>query len=1012
MTDRLEVRLFGGVSFLKNGQPVKSLPTRVSQALLIYLVHKKHPVEREQLIDMFFQASEPKQAAANLRATLSRLRKELSPFLAVTNRTVSIVPQAAIWLDSLEFSQLMASGHGEQALDLYHGEFLAGFFLRDAPEFENWALVERERLRLLAIEAMQKQVSHHQQVADYWAALQDINRLLAVEPLMEAPHRAKMLLLARTGQRPLALQHYKDVSNLFEEELGIAVSAQTTALYERLGNLTTPPPLALPQATDAFIGRTKEIQLLTGLLAEPTRRLINLFGIGGVGKTRLALEVARWLAGENAGMFLDGIYFVPLVGVETAESTALQLMQTIGAPLGGRQSPTEQAIDALRQREMLLIFDNFEQLVGVNGRFLSTILQQAPGIKIITTSRERLNLVEETVFDLSGLPLEAAEPLASEAARLFVSHAQRHQFTFAPGADDAPAIARVCQLLEGIPLGLELAAGLVRQARCSDIVQKIEDNLGDLASPLLNIPERHRSLRAVFLHSWAQLAAELRPIFASLSIFPGAFTAEAALEIAQATVAQLNIFVDKALLKVENGRYAIHPLLREFAAEQIDPATQTSLHNQHASYFAAFIASRSQTYHRPTYLQTLPDLAAAYEDLQLAWRWTIRQLVENESERVWGWMKGLRRPFIRLHYQKSWFYPALTLFREAKQQLEAASWHQPAVPEKYRLLHAQLTVNEWNTARILGHAPEAIAPTQAVIPLLRQHAELDDLFDAYNALAGSYLEMRSFAEIPEILDEMEALASETQKPVMFGVLHVSRSYYTEFMGDAATALNFAEQALKVFQEMEDTFYEAIVWDGIARRLFTLNRTDEAAEALKKAYQLASENDQTLTQAFAQKGLASYYQKKGNLAATEQALAISRQLFTRLDEQRNLVEVDFLQALVAHQRQEWATMTRYLIASLKRAREKQINSYLLNNLVYLPVLHLQRGEPAEAYTVLHFLQTETKLDAAQQAIVQKAAACLPDLSPKEKRDAQETAVTLTLESIADTFLREGLKWFKR
>ena len=647
----------------------------------------------------------------------------------------------------------------------------------------------------------------------------------------------------------------------------------------------------------------------------------------------------------------------------------------------------------------------------VNGRFIANLLQQPPGIKIITTSRERLNLVEETVFDLSGLPLDAPEPLQSEAAQLFVSHAQRHQFTFAPTTDDVPAIARVCQLLEGIPLGLELAAGLVRQAQCTEIVRKIEVNLGDLASPLLNIPERHRSLRAVFLHSWSQLATELRPIFASLSIFPGAFTLEAAQEIAHATKAQLNIFVDKALLKVENGRYAIHPLLREFAAEQADPATLVALRHQHASYFATFIESHSQTYHRPTYLQTLPDLVAAYEDLQLAWRWTITQLLDNESELAWHWMKQLRRPLIRLHYQKSWFHPALSMFREARQQLEEAGWHQPDAPEAHRLLHAQLTVNEWNTARILGHATEAIAPLNAVIPRLRQHAQLDDLFDAYNALAGSYLDMRNFAEIPEILDEMEALASETQKPVMFGVLYVSRSYYTEFMGDAAAALGFAEQALEVFQAMEDTFYEAIVLDGIARRLFTLNRADEAAEALKKAYLLASANDQTLTQAFAQKGLASYYQQKGNLEATEKALAISRQLFTKLNEQRNLVEVDFLQALVAYERQEWATMTRYLIASLKRAREKQINSYLLNNLVYLPLLHLERGEPTEAYALLHFLQTKTTLDAAQLAVVQKAVARLPELSPKAKRAAQETAVPLTVESITDTFLREGLKWFK-
>ncbi len=159
MADRLEVKLLGSITFLLDGQPVKSLPTRASQALLIYLLHQNHPVERERLIDMFYQASTPKQAAANFRSILSRLRKELAAFLEITNRTVGIRPEANIWLDTAAFTENMASGNLEAALSHYQGDFLAGFFLRDAPEFENWALVERERLRLLAIEGMQQQAA-------------------------------------------------------------------------------------------------------------------------------------------------------------------------------------------------------------------------------------------------------------------------------------------------------------------------------------------------------------------------------------------------------------------------------------------------------------------------------------------------------------------------------------------------------------------------------------------------------------------------------------------------------------------------------------------------------------------------------------------------------------------------------------------------------------------------------------------------------------------------------------
>lgn len=266
MAGRLEVRLLGGAAFLLNDQPVKSIPTRAAQALLIYLLHQRTPVDREQLIDLFFQASTPKQAAANLRSTLSRLRKELAPFLLIDGRTVGINPQADIWLDSAQFNQKLDKNERDSALELYRGDFLAGFFLRDAPEFENWALIERERLRLKAIEALKTQVTQLQEQAAYWDALDAVNKLLGIESYLEEMHRTKMLLLVRSGQRARALQQYQTVVNLFADELGVAVLPQTVALYERINNLATPPPHNLPVPTDQFIGREPEMRTILQLL--------------------------------------------------------------------------------------------------------------------------------------------------------------------------------------------------------------------------------------------------------------------------------------------------------------------------------------------------------------------------------------------------------------------------------------------------------------------------------------------------------------------------------------------------------------------------------------------------------------------------------------------------------------------------------------------------------------------------------------------------------------------------
>lgn len=1014
MADKLEVRLFGGVSFLINGQSVKGIPTRAAEALLIYLLHQPMPVERERLIDMFFQASSPKQAAANLRSTLSRLRKNLAPYLQIDNRSVGINSQADIWVDSAQFSRQMAADNLDEALPLYRGDFLAGFYLRDAPEFEHWALIERERLRLKAIEGLQSQVARFQQQAAYWDGLDAVNQLLGIEPFLEEMHRVKMMLLMRTGQRVRALQQYQRVVDLFAEELGVAVSPQTTALYERINNLTTPPPHNLPAAADAFIGRQTEIETIMRLLAEPSRRLITLFGIGGIGKTRLALETARRLTQKNAGMFLDGIFFVSLIGVDTAVSAnpfAQHLLQALGISPSGRQAPTEELLTALRAREMLLILDNFEQLAAQHSDFLARLLAEAPNIKLLVTSRERLNLVEETVFDLSGLPLAAAEPLQSDAARLFVTHAQRSQFTFTPGAADEPAIVQMCALLEGIPLGIELAAGSVRYASCADIARQVSENLGSLSSPLRNVPARHRSLRAMFMYSWELLPAALRPIFAGLTVFPASFDAAAAQAVVGATEAQLARLVDTALLRREDGRYAIHPVIKTFAADQVAADEAAGLNGRHADYFAHFIAARSETYHRPTYLQSLPDLVAAFDDLTAAWRWAIARLVETGADAAWAWVAAMRRPLIRLHFQKNRFYAARTLFAAARAQLEAAGWHTDAAPMRQRLLHAQLTVTECNSARILGDYEGVVPRVEQTIPLLRQNVALDDLFDAYNALVGVSMQQGQFDDVPELLEELEAIAFEVRKPVLFGVLYVSRSYYTDFMGDPEGALAYARQALEAFKEIDDTYYEAIVLSGMAQRLFTLQRPDEAADALRRAYELAELNDIPLTQAFAQKGLAHYYLNKKELAAAESALVRSRDLFMQVNDQRNLVEIDHSMALIAYERKQWAQMTRLLIASLQRAQAQKMEKQILDVLVYLPILQRVRGEAAQAAAITAVLQNSADLNETQRAALAAGKQRRGKETAVSPRQIQEIEAALTLEALQETFLREGLRWFR-
>lgn len=1015
MTAKLEVNLLGGVSFLLNGRPVQSVPTRAAQALLIYLLHQPQPVARERLVDMFYQTSTPKQGAANLRSTLSRLRKELRPFLAISHQTVGIAPDASVVIDSVTFAAQAAAGAWEQALALYQGEFLAGFYLREAPEFEEWALVERERLRLLAVEGLQKLVAARQRQGEHWAALQAVTQLLGIEPLLENTQREKMLLLARTGQRPLALQQYKTAVTLFETELGIAVSAETTTLYERLVRLAWPPPCVLPARRRHFVGRAAELQQVQQALVDADRRLITIVGAGGMGKTRLAEEVARRIHTDAPGHFLDGVYFVALAGVvggaTAVDALATHIAQTIGAPLNGRQPPAQQLLAYLQGREMLLILDNIEQLLETAVDTINEFLQKAPHLTLLVTSRERLNLYEETVLMLGGLPTPAADTPLEEpnaAVQLFLQNIQQHNLNFTPSPQTVETIGAICRLLDGVPLGIELAAGWAHRDAVGEIARQIEQSAAFLATDLRNVPARQRSLRAVFLHSWDLLPADLRPILAHLSIFPAHFSPEAAREIAGADQRALDALADKSLLQpLDDASYALHPLVREFAAEQVAAGAAAPLRQRYSRYFAAFIAQRSQTDHRPTYLKALPHLVTAYEDLRLAWRYALEELVGSQSEAAWEWVKGMRRPFIRLHFQRNWFYAAHALFGEARQLLIQHGWHEAEEPHK-QLLYAQLTVAASNSARILGDLDAALEPVEQVLPLLRSGQDLDSLFDATNVLAGVAMQRGQFDRVPALLDEMEAIAAETQRPIFYGVLYVARSYYTDFMGDAAGALAEAQKALEAFRAIEDTFYEAIVLDGIARRLFTLGRPEEAAGALRRAYALADENDQTLTKAFTRKGLAFYHRERGELAEAEEALADSRQLFISVNDQRNLVEIDLSCALIAYQRQQWPELARYLRDSLARARRLNMTAQMAEGVACLSLLQARRGAAQEACAWAHFALDQEGIGATPRQMAEAALALAAgQMTSETLQAARRAAAALTLDEVVASFLEEGL-----
>lgn len=374
----------------------------------------------------------------------------------------------------------------------------------------------------------------------------------------------------------------------------------------------------------SFIGRQDELRALHALLADPACRLLTLLGPGGIGKSRLAHEAAT----RSAPRFADGVVAVDLDAVTSADGLLATLPAALQLPLGG--DPLALLRRALRDRAMLLLLDPFEQLVATSG-LLVDLLAAAPDLKLLVASREALCLQEEWRYPLGGLtlPAEAAEvaPEAADATRLFVARARQIQPALDPAAE-WEGIVRICRLVEGMPLALELAAAEAASLPCAAIAAEIGRSLDVLASGLRNVPPRHRSVRAVFDQAWARLDGQQRPAFARLAVFAGSFTYPAATEVAGASIPLLTTLRNRALLQRDGrGRYRLHALLRQYAAAQlaVDPAGERAARRRHGAYYTAFVAARDAAMNGAGQHAALAEISAELDNVRAAWRYAAGQ---------------------------------------------------------------------------------------------------------------------------------------------------------------------------------------------------------------------------------------------------------------------------------------------------------------------------------------------------------------------------------------------------
>lgn len=381
----------------------------------------------------------------------------------------------------------------------------------------------------------------------------------------------------------------------------------------------------LPPQTMPCIGRDAELETLAAFVADPQRRLITIIGPGGMGKTRLALALAE----QQLGRFSHGVYFAPLAAAAHRADVVNTIAEAVNFHFYTGGSPEQQLFDYLREKEMLLVLDSLEHLQS-SAALLTDILYMAPAVTCIITSRERLRLHEEQVVTLAGweFPAHADAALASAPVRLFCQSAQRLQPNFELQAADLPALAAICRAVDGAPLGLILAASWVEMLTVPEIATEISHGLDFLETDMRDVPERHRSLRAVFDSSWNLLNDSERSVFMKLSVFQRGFSRQAAQQITEASLRDLMALANRSLLHRDpNGRYHTQRLLQQYAAEQLSqsPEIHFIVHDRHAAYYAAMLDGHNRQMKGAEQQAALAEMEQEQDNLDAAWQWAMTQ---------------------------------------------------------------------------------------------------------------------------------------------------------------------------------------------------------------------------------------------------------------------------------------------------------------------------------------------------------------------------------------------------
>ncbi len=878
---KLRIELLGDFRLTLDDTPVTSVNSPRLQALLAYLVlHRHAPQPRSQIAFTFWSDTTEAQAHNNFRQLLFDLRRALpaaDSFLEVAGSTLQWRTAAPFSLDVADLENALAAAEqAEQNRDqeseqaaleasalLYRGDLLPSCY-------DDWIVPARETLRQKSITALERLIELQEQQHDYRKALSHAQHLLRQDPLHEATYRHLMRLHALSGDRAGVVRVYNTCVQVLQRELSVQPSPGTCAEYEHWLKESLSPSRAtdralLPPATPRrhnlpfqltnFIGRERESSQVKELIA--THRLVTLTGSGGVGKTRLALRVAA----DVLETFSDGVWLVdpaPLSDpalVPQAVATALEIREAAGSPL------LNTLADYVRGKRLLLILDNCEHLGEAVRRLAKTLVETAPNLRILATSRESLGIAGEVTWRVPSLPMpeghsleERASPGTSasimqfESLQLFVDRATAVLPTFTVTDANASEVGKICHQLDGIPLAIELAAARVKMLSPQQIAARLDRCFDLLTVGSRTALPRHQTLRATMDWSYQLLAEGERVLLDRLSVFAGSFTVETVEQVCaekdesagqihpSMILDLLSNLIDKSLVVVEQTersggkdtetRYRLLETVRQYArGKLLESGKSERVRDKHLEYFLKLVEEAELKLPGATQLTWLNRLETEHDNLRAALDWS------QESER--GAERGLQ-----LAATLSPFWHIRGYLREGRERISSALAHSQHLGRteargKAFCGGAELAYRQSDYLVARPLANEALA-------IYRELSDKQGIAEALSVLGYIAEEEGDYDTPAGLYKETLALYRELEDERGIAGALLNLGWVAMRLGHYALANSQLEEALAIWQRLGDKHGMTFALSGLAEVAARQGKLEAASRLIEESLALGRE----------------------------------------------------------------------------------------------------------------------------------------------------------------------------